>query len=152
MGVAPPAPSEVHFDGLFISLFLEQTSHDQIVPIGRVIKRAKSNLPPDKVLVRRFHHGSFHVVEKDANGSGFSMSNNADMVPLVIPGGARRCFCTDLGSIGSIHNKNLIGVVVCLLPKVHVVKMSWVLVPEKEASVAMPIIWMGRLDINVDLK
>ena len=122
---------------------------DDIVPHPCVVKRTDANASPNKRFVRRGHDRVIEIVKKHVDLAILDRSNDFDTVPgVVLPGRSPGRSGGDLRAWGIIHDKDLIGVIICLLAEVDVVEIGRILVAEEEAQTPMPVLLRGRFHLG----
>ena len=120
-----------------------------IVKISDVVERTEAHTSPDKGLVHSGHHGRFQIIEEDGDFAGFDLADNSRPVPVVGPRSPRGGFGGDLFSGRTVDDEYLIGMIVGLLSKMHIVQMRVILIPKKQAQRSMRIIRDCGLKANV---
>lgn len=132
---------------LFFVPFAKQL---HIVPIAGIVERADTDLAPDERSVGRGHDRRLHVIPINLDGPVTDLTDDLDVMPMIVPGRPLGGLRRNLDSIGGVDDEDLIGAIVGFLGHVDVIEMGRILIAEEEAHIAMIVIFAGRLHLGFE--
>jgi hypothetical protein len=122
---------------LFPALFAPDPD---LIEHARVVERSDAEPAVTEGLVVGGHHRGLHVVEVNLDKTVMHISDNADMVPSVGPRGSLGPLLGDRDPGLSIDQKDAVGGIIGLLAEMNIIKMTRILMAEKQADVAVPVV------------